>query len=103
MLTAAALSTPALVGCEPGPVPPPPGSSSATGVTPAPTQAATAVPAEPSVLAVRESEGGRLLELETNPDDRGRVIGRQGRVAKAMRALLGVSRDGADCRLDIVD
>ena len=52
---------------------------------------------------VRESDGGRLLELETAPDDRGRVIGRQGRVAKAMRALLGVSRDGADCRLDIVD
>ena len=25
------------------------------------------------------------------------------RVAKSMRALLGVSRDGADCRLDIVD
>jgi predicted RNA-binding protein YlqC (UPF0109 family) len=52
---------------------------------------------------VRERDGGRLLELETAPDDRGRVIGRQGRVAKAMRALLGVSRDGADCRLDIVD
>ena len=52
---------------------------------------------------MRESEGGRLLELETTADDRGRVIGRQGRVAKAMRALLGVSRDGADCRLDIVD
>jgi len=52
---------------------------------------------------VRESDGGRLLELETSPDDRGRVIGRQGRMAKAMRALLGVSRDGADCRLDIVD
>jgi hypothetical protein len=52
---------------------------------------------------VRESDGGRLLELETAPDDRGRVIGRQGRMAKAMRALLGVSRDGADCRLDIVD
>ena len=54
-------------------------------------------------VVVRESDGGRLLELETHPDDRGRVIGRQGRVAKAMRALLGVSRDGADCRLDIVD
>ena len=52
---------------------------------------------------VREVDGGRLLELETAPDDRGRVIGRQGRVAKAMRALLGVSHDGADCRLDIVD
>jgi predicted RNA-binding protein YlqC (UPF0109 family) len=54
-------------------------------------------------VRVRECDGGRLLELETAPDDRGRVIGRQGRVAKAMRALLGVSRDGADCRLDIVD
>jgi predicted RNA-binding protein YlqC (UPF0109 family) len=31
------------------------------------------------------------------------VIGRQGRIAKAMRAVLGASRDGAGCRLDIVD
>lgn len=53
-------------------------------------------------VKVREQDGG-LLELETHPDDRGRVIGRQGRVAKAMRALLGVSRHGAGCRLDIVD
>ena len=30
-----------------------------------------------------------LLELETAGDDRGRVIGRQGRIAKAMRAVLG--------------
>lgn len=52
---------------------------------------------------VRESDGGRLLELETDAGDRGRVIGRQGRVAKAMRAVLGVSRHGADVRLDIVD
>ncbi len=52
---------------------------------------------------VTEVDDGRLLELETDADDRGRVIGRQGRVAKAMRAVLGASRDGADCRLDIVD
>jgi predicted RNA-binding protein YlqC (UPF0109 family) len=62
-----------------------------------------AIVEHPDVVVVRESDGGRLLELETHPDDRGRVIGRQGRVAKAMRALLQVSRDGADCRLDIVD
>jgi predicted RNA-binding protein YlqC (UPF0109 family) len=65
-----------------------------------------AIVEHPDEVKVHESEGGRdgvLLELETHPDDRGRVIGRQGRVAKAMRALLGVSRDGADCRLDIVD
>jgi predicted RNA-binding protein YlqC (UPF0109 family) len=54
-------------------------------------------------VAVQVRDGGRLLELETAADDRGRVIGRQGRVAKAMRAVLGASRDGADCRLDIVD
>ena len=57
----------------------------------------------PDEVAAREVDGGDLIELETHPDDRGRVIGRQGRVAKAMRALLGVSRDGANCRLDIVD
>ena len=64
---------------------------------------ARGIVSHPEEIRVRESDGGRLLELETHPDDRGRVIGRQGRVAKAMRALLGVSRDGADCRLDIVD
>ncbi len=58
---------------------------------------------EPDVVKVSASDGGRLLELETSEGDRGRVIGRQGRVAKAMRAVLGASRDGRDCRLDIVD
>ena len=46
---------------------------------------------------------GQTLELETDADDRGRVIGRQGRVAKAMRALLGASSMGSGLRLDIVD
>ena len=57
----------------------------------------------PGAVAVRIQDGGRLLELETTEEDRGRVIGRQGRIAKAMRAVLGASRDGAGCRLDIVD
>ena len=54
-------------------------------------------------IAVNVLDDGTLLELETAQDDRGLVIGRQGRVAKAMRAVLGASRDGKDCRLDIVD
>jgi hypothetical protein len=58
---------------------------------------------QPDAVKVTAQDGGRLIELETAEDDRGRVIGRQGRVAKAMRAVLGASRDGADCRLDIVD
>ena len=64
---------------------------------------ARGIVAHPEEIRVRESDGGSLLELETHADDRGRVIGRQGRVAKAMRALLGVSPHGARCRLDIVD
>jgi len=57
----------------------------------------------PDAVVVTEVDDGQILELETDADDRGRVIGRQGRVAKAIRAVLEASRDGADCRLDIVD
>ena len=64
---------------------------------------AKAIVRNPDDVDVLTKDDGRLLELETADDDRGRVIGRQGRVAKAMRAVLGASRDGANCRLDIVD
>jgi hypothetical protein len=57
----------------------------------------------PDDVRVRVQDDGRRLELETAPDDRGRVIGRQGRVAKAIRAVLAGSRSGANARLDIVD
>jgi predicted RNA-binding protein YlqC (UPF0109 family) len=63
---------------------------------------AKAIVTEPENVRVVEQDDN-LLELETAEHDRGRVIGRQGRVAKAMRAVLGASRNGADCRLDIVD
>jgi predicted RNA-binding protein YlqC (UPF0109 family) len=64
---------------------------------------ARAIVNSPDAVVVTEVDDGRLLELETDADDRGRVIGRQGRVAKAIRAVLEASHDGADCRLDIVD
>ena len=64
---------------------------------------AKGITANPEAVSVREREGERVLLLDTAPEDRGRVIGRQGRVAKAMRALLGASRHGAGWRLDIVD
>lgn len=64
---------------------------------------AKAIVSDTEAVKVNPSEGGSLLELETASDDRGRVIGRQGRIAKAMRAVLAASRVGADCRLDIVD
>ena len=48
--------------------------------------------AEPERVSVTEedSDSGLLINLEVAPDDKGRVIGRQGRVAEAMRTLLRV-------------
>ena len=64
---------------------------------------AKGIVSDADAVKVHEVDGGSMLELETADDDRGRVIGRQGRVAKAMRAVLGASRKGRDVRLDIVD
>ena len=64
---------------------------------------AKSIVTEPDAVVVSEVDGGRTIELETAPGDRGRVIGRQGRVAKAMRAVIGASRTGGGTRLEIID
>ncbi len=65
---------------------------------------AKAIVTEPEAVQVSEGKGATTLELQTAPGDRGRVIGRQGRVAKAMRAVLAASGvGGEDYRLEIVD
>jgi len=45
-----------------------------------------------------------VVKLEVAPDDKGRVIGRQGRVAEAMRTLLYVvaTKEGVRVRLEIL-
>ena len=64
---------------------------------------AKAIVTEPDAVKVTATDGGDVLELETTNSDRGRVIGRQGRVAKAMRAVLAAASSGDDRQLDIVD
>ena len=64
---------------------------------------AKALVSEPDEVNVIIDDDGLLLELETADGDRGRVIGRQGRVAKALRAILNATADGDGARLDIVD
>ncbi|MEM9174498.1 MAG: KH domain-containing protein [Myxococcota bacterium] len=64
---------------------------------------AKAIVSNPDDVEVEIEDGGELIELETADGDRGRVIGRQGRVAKALRAILNATADGAGARLDIVD
>jgi predicted RNA-binding protein YlqC (UPF0109 family) len=46
-----------------------------------------------------------VLELEVAPDDRGRVIGRRGRTADALRTVLDAvgRRRGRRCELEIRD
>lgn len=63
---------------------------------------AKAIVSDRDAVQVHEQDG-QILELETAQPDRGRVIGRQGRVAKAMRLVLAASHSGADHRLEIVD
>ncbi|SHF52639.1 hypothetical protein SAMN05443575_0199 [Jatrophihabitans endophyticus] len=49
-----------------------------------------------------DNRRGRRLEIRVNPEDLGRVIGRNGRTAKALRQVVnGVG--GKGIRVDVVD
>ena len=49
------------------------------------------------------SDRGELLEVRVNPQDLGRVIGRGGRTAQALRTVVGALSDGRSVRIDVVD
>jgi predicted RNA-binding protein YlqC (UPF0109 family) len=55
-------------------------------------------------VEVREEDGVQLIELHVAEDDMGKVIGRNGSVAKALRTLLKVvsAREGRAITLEIV-
>lgn len=61
----------------------------------------------PDNVEVRESGGGSRvrIELSVSKDDMGRVIGRGGKVANSIRALLRVAaeREGKQATLDVVE
>ena len=57
------------------------------------------------VKVTSETEEDRiLLKLEVAPEDKGKIIGREGRVAQAMRTLLRVAaiKDGSRVTLEII-
>jgi predicted RNA-binding protein YlqC (UPF0109 family) len=47
----------------------------------------------PEEVRVKSGEGAQVtvLELQVHPEDLGKVIGRQGRTAKAIRTVLGAA------------
>lgn len=61
---------------------------------------------EPDAVSVKsiEDEEGRVIELHVAESDMGKVIGRNGSVAKAMRTLLKVvaAREGESISLEIL-
>lgn len=68
---------------------------------------ARALADEPELVRVTESErrGGQRVELVVASGDLGRVIGRQGRTAAALRTLMAAAADvdGERIQLDIRD
>ena len=61
---------------------------------------------DPEAVTVTEveDEEGSVIELHVAEDDMGKVIGRNGSVAKALRTLLKVTaaREGSSVQLEIV-
>ncbi len=56
-------------------------------------------------VTLTDREDSVLLELRVNPSDMGKVIGRQGRIAKAIRTVMRAAsgRDGKKVIVDIVE
>ncbi|MFC1610599.1 KH domain-containing protein [Myxococcota bacterium] len=61
-------------------------------------------PEQVVVETVRDTDTEQVIELRVAPDDRGRVIGKNGRTAHAMRTLLSAaSPEYRTVNLEIVD
>ena len=62
---------------------------------------------DPSKLEVTASEEGSdvLIEISVDPDDAGKVIGRQGRVIKSIRTLAraAATRKGLNVDVELLD
>jgi uncharacterized protein len=59
----------------------------------------------PDDVSVRDRtlRRGRVLEVRVHPDDLGKVIGRGGRTARALRTVIGAIAGGRGPRIDFVD
>lgn len=66
---------------------------------------ATSLVDAPDMVAIQEIQDDRgiLIELRVAPDDMGKVIGKGGRIAKAMRTVLSATKEHERYDLEIVD
>lgn len=54
-------------------------------------------------IAARETPRGQTLEVRVNPEDLGRVIGRNGRTAQSLRTVIGAITEDRRVRIDVID
>ncbi|HEY5820739.1 MAG TPA: RNA-binding protein [Propionibacteriaceae bacterium] len=61
--------------------------------------------AHPDDVTVRDKDlrRGRMLEVRVNPEDIGKVIGRSGRTATALRTVIAALAGRDQIRVDFVD
>ncbi|MDO5746918.1 MAG: RNA-binding protein [Actinomycetaceae bacterium] len=55
------------------------------------------------VHVVERHRRGKVLEVRVNPADLGRVIGRSGRTAKALRTVINALNRRGNVRVDVID
>ena len=54
-------------------------------------------------VRTRNQRRGQVIEVRVNPDDLGKVIGRSGRTATALRTVVGALAGQSGARVDFVD
>jgi uncharacterized protein len=62
-------------------------------------------PDDVSVTQAEDEDGELVLELRVHPDDMGKVIGKRGRTAKALRTMVkaAATREGSSAVVEIVE
>lgn len=55
------------------------------------------------VVSTRSQRRGNVLVVRVHPDDMGRVIGRSGRTASALRTVVGALAPSGPIRIDFLD
>jgi predicted RNA-binding protein YlqC (UPF0109 family) len=54
-------------------------------------------------VEAKSNRRGDILEVRVHQDDLGRVIGRQGRTARALRTVVAALAEGEAVRVDVID
>ena len=81
----------------------PPASRPDVALRPALEHLVKGIVDHPDDVRVRmvDSRRGQRLEVRVHPEDLGRVIGRSGRTAKALRTIVAALADGRRVRVDL--